>query len=94
MVGLSGGPKFTLNALDLFMHLNCEFLLGNQELGTPPENYGWVLNQNALSPALARWTDRRRIILKRPFLATLEKVLNPCHGPHPGYVGPFTSPTR
>jgi len=79
MVGLSGGPKFTLNALDLFMHLNCEFLLGNQELGTPPEHYGWVLNQNALSPALARWTDRRRIILKRPFLATLEKVLNPCH---------------
>lgn len=78
MVGLSGGPKFTLNALDLFMHLNCEFLLGNQELSILPENYGWVLNQKALSPALARWTDRRRIILKRPFLATLEKVLNPC----------------
>lgn len=78
LVGLSGGPKFMLNALDLFMHLNCEFLLGNQELGTPPENYGWVLNQKALSPALNRWVDRRRIILKRPFLATLEKVLNPC----------------
>ncbi len=78
MVGLSGGPKFTLNALDLFMHLNCGFLLGNQEIGTPPENYGWVLNQIALMPTLARWTDRRRIVLKRPFLATLEKVLNPC----------------
>ncbi|WP_236648812.1 anthranilate phosphoribosyltransferase [Spirosoma sp. 209] len=79
LVGPSGGPKFTLNALDLYMHLNCEFLLGNQELGTPLEHYGWVLDQKAMSPALSRWTDRRRILLKRPFLATLEKVLNPCH---------------
>ncbi|AQG81763.1 anthranilate phosphoribosyltransferase [Spirosoma montaniterrae] len=79
LVGVSGGPKFTLNALDVYMHLNCEFLLGNQEMGVPLENYGWVLDQKALSPALSRWVDRRRIILKRPFLATLEKVLNPCH---------------
>ena len=40
--------------------------------------YGWVLDQKALSSALDRWVDRRRVLLKRPFLATLEKVLNPC----------------
>jgi len=40
--------------------------------------YGWVLDQKALSPALNQWVDRRRVLLKRPFLATLEKVLNPC----------------
>ncbi|WP_338877140.1 anthranilate phosphoribosyltransferase [Spirosoma sp. SC4-14] len=79
MVGRSGGPKFTLNALDLCMHLGCQFLQSNHELDTPLDRYGWVLDQKALSPALNRWVDRRRTIIKRPFLATLEKVLNPCH---------------
>ncbi len=79
LVGRSGGPKFMLNALDLYMHLGCQFLQSNHELDTPLEPHGWVLDQKALSPALNRWIDRRRIIIKRPFLATLEKVLNPCH---------------
>jgi anthranilate phosphoribosyltransferase len=79
MVGRSGGPKFTLNALDLYMHLGCQFLQSNHELDTPLEKYGWVLDQKALSPALNRWVDRRHTLIKRPFLATLEKVLNPCH---------------
>lgn len=79
LVGRSSGPKFTLNALDLFMHLGCQFLQSNHELDTPLETYGWVLDQKALSPALNRWVDRRHVLIKRPFLATLEKVLNPCH---------------
>lgn len=79
LVGRSGGPKFTLNALDLYLHLNCHFLLSNHDLDTPLEHYGWVLDQKALSSSINRWVDRRRILIKRPFLATLEKVLNPCH---------------
>ena len=79
VVGRSGGPKFTLNALDVYMHLGCQFLQSNHELDTPLAQFGWVLDQKALSPTLNRWVDRRRILLKRPFLATLEKVLNPCH---------------
>ena len=79
MVGRSGGPKYTLNALDLYMHMGCQFLQSNYELNTPMAHHGWVLDQKALSPALNRWVDRRRTIIKRPFLATLEKVLNPCH---------------
>ncbi|UHG91579.1 anthranilate phosphoribosyltransferase [Spirosoma oryzicola] len=79
MVGRSGGPKFTLNALDLYMHMGCQFLQSNHELDTPLGRYGWVLDQKALSPALNHWVDRRHTIIKRPFLATLEKVLNPCH---------------
>ncbi|CAN5678096.1 hypothetical protein BH09BAC4_BH09BAC4_15520 [soil metagenome] len=79
LVGRSGGPKFTLNALDLYMHLGCQFLQSNHELDTPLGQFGWVLDQKALSPALNQWVDRRQVILKRPFLATLEKVLNPCH---------------
>ncbi|GAB3987883.1 hypothetical protein GCM10028807_09460 [Spirosoma daeguense] len=79
LVGRSGGPKFTLNALDVFLHLGCQFLQSNHELDTPLDSYGWVLDQKALSPSLNRWVDRRHIMIKRPFLATLEKVLNPCH---------------
>ena len=79
LVGRSGGPKFTLNALDLYMHLGCQFLQSNHELDTPLDSYGWVLDQKALSPALNHWVDRRHMLIKRPFLATLEKVLNPCH---------------
>ncbi len=79
VVGQSGGPKFTLNALDLYMHLGCQFLQSNHELSVPLTNFGWVLDQKALSPALNQWVDRRRIIIKRPFLATLEKALNPCN---------------
>ena len=79
MVGRSGGPKFTLNALDLYMHMGCQYLQSNHELDTPLEHYGWVLDQKALSPALNQWVNRRQVILKRPFLATLEKVLNPCN---------------
>ena len=78
MVGRSGGPKFTLNAHDLYMHLGCQFMQGRHELTDPLMPYGWVLDQKALSPALNQWVDRRRVLLKRPFLATLEKVLNPC----------------
>jgi len=78
MVGRTPGPKHTLNAHDLFLHLGCPMLQSNHELDTPPDPYGWVLDQKALSPTLDRWVNRRRILLKRPFLATLEKVLNPC----------------
>jgi anthranilate phosphoribosyltransferase len=79
LIGRSGGPKFTLNAHDLMLYLGCTLLQSNHELSEPLEPYGWALDQKALSPALDRWVDRRRRLLKRPFLATLEKVLNPCH---------------
>lgn len=78
MVGRTPGPKYTLNAHDLFLHLGCPMLQSNHELDTPPDPYGWVLDQKALSPALDRWVNRRRTLLKRPFLSTLEKLLNPC----------------
>ncbi|MBO0937627.1 anthranilate phosphoribosyltransferase [Fibrella sp. HMF5335] len=77
MVGRTPGPKQTLNAHDLYLHLGCSFLQSAHELAEPLTPYGWVLDQKALSPALDRWVDRRRVLLKRPFLSTLEKVLNP-----------------
>lgn len=78
VVGRSGGPKFTLNAHDLYMYLGCQFMQTRSELTESLPKYGWVLDQKALSPALNAWVDRRHVLIKRPFLATLEKVLNPC----------------
>lgn len=79
VVGRTPGPKYALNAHDLYLFLGCQMLQSNHEINTPPEPFGWVLDQKALSPALNRWVDRRRIMLKRPFLSTLEKLLNPCN---------------
>jgi hypothetical protein len=76
-VGRSSGPKLCLDARQLYRALRADFLQSNDDLLHPPPVYGWVLDQGILSPALDQWIDRRRSIIKRPFLATLEKVLNP-----------------
>ena len=77
-VGRTPGPKYTLNAYDLFLMLGTWLLQDNHELLSARPQYGWILDQKALSPALNAWVDRRRLLIKRPFLSTLEKVLNPC----------------
>jgi anthranilate phosphoribosyltransferase len=77
--GRSSGPKLALNPLDIYQAIGGETFIQNiQSLPEVPPPCGWVLDQAALSPALDQWVDRRRLIFKRPFLATLEKVLNPC----------------
>ena len=77
-MGRSSGPKLSLDTLDIYKGLNASFLKGNQQLQEGSPLYGWALDQKDLSPALDQWVDRRRLIFKRPFLATSEKVLNPC----------------
>jgi anthranilate phosphoribosyltransferase len=76
--GRNSGPKLTLNTLDIYLALKGTFLQGNLSLAETPPAFGWVLDQKVLSPALDQWVGRRRLFFKRPFLATLEKVLNPC----------------
>ncbi len=75
--GRSGGPKLTLNALNLYEKLGSSFVKGNADLLNPAPRFGWALRQQDLSPALDAWVDRRHHLIKRPFLATMEKVLNP-----------------
>lgn len=78
-MGRSSGPKLRLNTLDLYREMGGGFISSNVELEQERPPYGWALDQQILSPALDAWVERRRLIFKRPFLATLEKVLNPCH---------------
>jgi len=74
----SSGPKYGLNSHDLYLYMGSWLLADNHELLEMNPTFGWVLDQKSLSPALDEWVDRRRTTIKRPFFATLEKVLNPC----------------
>ncbi len=77
-IGRTSGPKYGINAFDLYLYLGCWLLQNNHELLEKKPTFGWVLDQKALSPNLDNWVEKRRFLIKRPFLATIEKILNPC----------------
>lgn len=79
LVGRNSGPKFVFNLLDLAENLQAPFAESNQDLGTPKPELGWFIRQQDMSRPVDRWVDIRRQTIKRPFLATLEKFLNPCN---------------
>eukprot|EP00611_Tribonema_gayanum_P022547 TRINITY_DN4542_c0_g1_i3.p1 TRINITY_DN4542_c0_g1~~TRINITY_DN4542_c0_g1_i3.p1 ORF type:complete len:527 (+),score=178.71 TRINITY_DN4542_c0_g1_i3:99-1679(+) len=86
-VGPTSGPKYGPNARDLALALGADeapFMRSNAEVawrvarsGDLPE-YGMYIDQEAVSPALAEWVTLRRNIIKRPFLATSEKLVDSC----------------
>ncbi len=75
--GNNSGPKTTLNTWDLYKGLNVPFIKGDSDLGNSFHPFGYGLDQQTFYPQLDKWVSKRRIIMKRPFLSTLEKVLNP-----------------
>ena len=75
--GRTSGPKITLNTWDLYRGLNAEFLNTQMHVTESKHPFGWGLDQKIFYPILDKWVERRKIIMKRPFLSTLEKVLNP-----------------
>lgn len=77
LCGRSGGPKFGNNVQDLARGLGANFLSKSQNLDDSKPTYGWYLDQASLSAAMDRWVDLRRETIKRPFMATLERLINP-----------------
>ncbi len=77
MVGRNSGPKFGQNLLDLAQALNVSLANSNQELSGPKPKWGWYVHQRDVSRAVDRWVEIRRQTVKRPFLSTLEKFINP-----------------
>ena len=71
------GPKMVLNSHCLYTTLGAHFIQTPSDLDNKPPEYGWAINLPDFYPPLEKWVERRRILMKRPFLATLEKVLNP-----------------
>ncbi len=76
MCGESAGPKFGNNLLGLGRATGQEFYMGFSRTLEIPDS-GLYLSQNDLFPALTKWQRIRREIKKRPFLATVEKLINP-----------------
>ncbi|CAN0023564.1 unnamed protein product, partial [Discosporangium mesarthrocarpum] len=91
--GPSAGPKYGQNLRDLAIimkSMKTPFVKisgAKQDIaddieagkeGIDPPEFGWYMDQQDCSPALAAWVDLRRNIIKRPFMATSEKFINPC----------------
>lgn len=79
-VGLAGrnsGPKMGNNLLDLVNATGVTFLRRNTELRDKKPDLGWYIRQQDMSTAMDRWVELRRQIIKRPFLSTLERFVNP-----------------
>lgn len=77
LVGRNSGPKYGNNLLDLARSLRGTFLIDSNGLADEPPAFGWYLNQQNLSKAMDQWVERRQQTVKRPFLSTLERFLNP-----------------
>ncbi|VAW47703.1 hypothetical protein MNBD_GAMMA03-1421 [hydrothermal vent metagenome] len=93
LVGRNSGPKFATNLLNIAQALDTSFLNTAEELNKPKPDYGWYIHQKNISPAIDAWVEHRHQIIKRPFLATLERFINPVGAKilitsafHPNYV--------
>lgn len=76
-VGRNSGPKLDMNLWDIAQALGMKAALSNLDLTMEKPNFGWFFHQSLMSRALDRWVDLRRQIIKRPFLATIERFINP-----------------
>jgi len=76
-MGRNSGPKSDMNLLDITQALGVKPALSNTDLATEKSRFGWFFHQSLMSRALDRWVDLRHQIIKRPFLATLERFINP-----------------
>jgi len=77
LTGRNGGPKFGNNLRDIAESINGTFLKKTRELEGSKPSCGWYLNQPDLSRPLDQWIEFRHQIIKRPFISTLERFLNP-----------------
>ena len=77
MVGKNSGPKLVMNLWDIAQELGQKPVLGNEDLAKPAPAMGWFFHQSDMSQALDRWVGIRRQTIKRPFLSTLERFVNP-----------------
>ena len=77
LAGRNSGPKYGNNLFDLAKGIGAGFLKQNRGLTDDPQGFGYYLYQGDLSRAMDRWVDYRRALIKRPFMATIERFVNP-----------------
>jgi len=76
-VGRNSGPKSYMNLWDIAQGLGQKAAKGNADLSSDKPGFGWLFHQSVMSSSLDRWVDLRHQTIKRPFLATLERFINP-----------------
>jgi anthranilate phosphoribosyltransferase len=77
MVGKNSGPKWEMNLWDIANALGQKPLRSAKDLSQPSCDMGWFCYENAMSPAIDRWNGIRKQTIKRPFMSTIERFLNP-----------------
>ncbi len=78
LVGDSSGPKFGLTLKDLAVALGGKCIAGNHEIEGENPDFGFFADQKDISKALFRWVAIRKRLKKRPFAATLERLVKLC----------------
>ena len=75
--GRNSGPKFFLNLCDIANALKISQITKNTDFLNTKPRFGFFLDQKNLSKSLDRWVDIRHQTIKRPFLSTIERFVNP-----------------
>ena len=76
-VGRNSGPKFDMNLWEISQALGLKVSQSNMDLSSHKPAFGWFFHQSVMSKALDSWVDLRHQTVKRPFLATIERFVNP-----------------
>jgi len=76
-VGRNSGPKFEMNLWDITQALGEKPASSNADLAQDKPAFGWFFHQSMMSKALDRWVGLRHQTIKRPFLSTIERFINP-----------------
>jgi len=76
-IAQNSGPKFEMNLADIAQALGEKPARSNADLALNKPQLGWFFHQSKMSQALDRWVNLRHQIIKRPFLSTLERFVNP-----------------
>lgn len=79
--GATAGPKYGPNLIDVVQELGVWLVKDTTGvLAGCEEEFGAAVQQSDASPGLAAWAHTRRVILKRPSIATVEKYVDAAPG--------------
>ena len=77
MVGKNSGPKWEMNLWDIADALDQPPMKEAGDLASVKPCFGWFCYENSISDAFERWHIIRRQTIKRPFMSTIERFINP-----------------
>lgn len=86
-VGRSAGPKYGPNLRDVVRRLGVTMCRNGREVGEGCGEFGVAVDQGDCSPGLDAWVEVRRVVVKRPSIATTEKYVDCAPGGSGLFIG-------